>query len=67
MAQQISIEEALGAFRKKCGDLIDANVLLEAQAAVLERRVAELERERDAGNLPAPAPASDAPLHGQGR
>ncbi|ARX81514.1 hypothetical protein SMD44_00912 [Streptomyces alboflavus] len=43
MSQQIPIEDALDAFRKKCGELLDANVLLEARAISLERRVEELE------------------------
>ncbi|HEY9353693.1 MAG TPA: hypothetical protein VIP28_10595 [Nocardioides sp.] len=56
MSQQISIEDALAAFRKKCADLIDANVLLEARNTVLERRVAELEQLTQ-GPPPEPAPA----------
>jgi hypothetical protein len=57
MAQQISIEDALAAFRKKCSELIDANVLLEARAAGLDRRVAELEAEntRLQGDVTMPA------------
>ncbi|MEU6365778.1 hypothetical protein ABZ876_08480 [Streptomyces sp. NPDC046931] len=45
MAQQISVEDALEAFRKRHGEVADENVLLRAQAAGLERRVAELEGE----------------------
>ncbi|MYS15159.1 hypothetical protein [Streptomyces sp. SID4982] len=40
--QQISIEDALAAFQKKCNDLLHANVLLEAHANLLERENAEL-------------------------
>lgn len=43
--QQISMDDALAAFRKKCADLTDQTVLLEARAAGLERRNAELEKE----------------------
>jgi prefoldin subunit 5 len=56
MSQQIAIEDALAAFRKKCADLTDANVLLEARAAVLERRIAELEHQL-AQQDPADEPA----------
>lgn len=45
MGQQISIDAALAGFRKKCSELIDANVLLEVRAGALEARVAELEEE----------------------
>ena len=47
MAQQISVEAALEAFRKRHGELADENVLLRAQAVELERRVAELEAENN--------------------
>lgn len=62
MSQQISIEDALAAFRKKCADLTDANVLLEARAAGLERRVAELEAASapNGGHTgPPPAPLAE--------
>lgn len=39
---QISMEAGLAAFRKKCADLLDANVLLEAQVADLEAENARL-------------------------
>lgn len=45
MSQQISIEDALAAFRDSHGKLADENVLLRAQVAGLERRVNELERQ----------------------
>ncbi|MFI6854476.1 hypothetical protein [Streptomyces sp. NPDC050416] len=45
MGQQISIEDALEAFRKRHGEVADENVLLRAQVAVLERRVEELEQQ----------------------
>lgn len=44
-AGQISIEDALEAFRKRHGEVADENVLLRAQIARFERRVAELERQ----------------------
>lgn len=45
MGQQISIDDALAAFRESHGKLADENVLLRAQVAVLERRVSELEQQ----------------------
>lgn len=64
MGQQIDMEDALQAFRKKCADLSDTNVLLEARASGLERRVTQLEEEngrlRQQLDLPQPAP----PEHG---
>jgi phage shock protein A len=44
-AGQISIEDALEAFRKRHSEVADENVLLRAQIGNLERRVAELERQ----------------------
>jgi 1-deoxy-D-xylulose 5-phosphate reductoisomerase len=49
MGQQISIEAAYAAMRKKCMDLLEANVLLEA-------RVAELEGEVESQRAPASVP-----------
>lgn len=40
MTQQISIEDALEAFRKRHGEVADENVLLRAQVAGLERQLA---------------------------
>lgn len=61
-AQQISVEDALAAFRKRCADLSDTNVLLEARAAGLQRRITELEAEvgdlRRQAELPQPGPVS---------
>ncbi|MEU1309517.1 hypothetical protein ABZ419_11565 [Streptomyces cinnamoneus] len=42
MARQITIEAALAAFRKKVSELVDANVLLEAQVQNLEEEVERL-------------------------
>lgn len=42
MSQQISIEDAFPTFQKKVRELFEANLLLQAQVDVLERRVAEL-------------------------
>jgi phage shock protein A len=50
MGQQISVEDALAAFREQYGKVADENVLLRAQASQLERRVKELE---DAAQQPA--------------
>lgn len=40
MAQQVSMEAALAAYRRRCGELFTANVLLEARVEDLEREVA---------------------------
>lgn len=42
MARQISMETGLAAYRKKCSELLDANILLEAQLAELEAENANL-------------------------
>ncbi|MGW8679669.1 hypothetical protein ACWGNN_01125 [Streptomyces sp. NPDC055817] len=49
MGQQISIESAYAAMRKKCMDLLEATVFLEA-------RIAELEGEAEAQGAPASVP-----------
>lgn len=54
MAQQISIEAALAAFRKKCGELLEENVLLKAHTTELEA-----ENEQLRAQLP-PAAASES-------
>jgi predicted nucleic acid-binding Zn-ribbon protein len=41
MTQQISIEDALTAFREQHGKLADENVLLRAQVTRLERELAD--------------------------
>lgn len=41
MGQQVSIEDALAAFREQYGRTADENVLLRAQIASLERQLAE--------------------------
>ncbi len=49
MARQITIEVALAAFRKKVSELVDANVLLEAQVKQLEEENERLRTERQGG------------------
>ncbi|MFE3484824.1 hypothetical protein ACIQ1S_09360 [Streptomyces griseus] len=51
MTRQISMEAALNAYRKKCGELLEANILLEAQAAELQAENEQLKGE--AASLPA--------------
>jgi len=58
MTQQISIEDALAAFREQHGKVVDENVLLRAQVAGLERRVGELEQQ-----APAQGPVAAGPDH----
>lgn len=55
MSQQISMEDALAAFREQHGKVVDENVLLRAQVAGLKRRLAELEQ-----TAPPPAAGEDA-------
>lgn len=59
MGQQISLESALEAFRRKCGELFEANVLLEARVADLEAEAAALR----AYAVPAEDPLGAAPAH----
>jgi outer membrane murein-binding lipoprotein Lpp len=54
MTQQISIEDALTAFREQHGKLADENVLLRAQVARLERDL-EAARAQAAPEPEAPA------------
>ncbi len=60
MGQQISIEDALAAFREGHGKLADENVLLRAQVAGLERQLAEAQEEnarlQQAGSVPGGGP-----------
>jgi phage shock protein A len=61
VTQQISIEDALDAFRKRHGEVADENVLLRAQVSRLERELAEAQQEnarlqQDAPNLAAAPP-----------
>lgn len=70
MARQVTMEAALAAYRKKCGELFDTNVLLEARLSDTEQEIAalrvELAQARQAGGLAA-APdvrqGDDAKLH----
>lgn len=61
MTQQISVEDALAAFREQHGKVVDENVLLRAQAAGLERELAEsrAENARLRGAQPAPSGGPD--------
>ena len=60
MGQQISIEDALAAFRRRYGEAADENVLLRAQVDSLERRIAELEQERSGLRAQAEQPQESA-------
>jgi hypothetical protein len=46
MNQHIPIEDALAVFRRKYGEVADANILLEARAVGLERQISQLEAEK---------------------
>lgn len=45
--QQISVEDAFPTYRQKCGELFDANMILQAQVSVLQRQNAALQQEND--------------------
>jgi hypothetical protein len=68
MGQQISIEDALAAFRKRYGEVADENVLLRAHVSILEQRVAALEEENagflSAAQGPAASDSDPAPADG---
>ncbi|MGW7726196.1 hypothetical protein ACWGJ6_23040 [Streptomyces canus] len=61
---QISMEAAFPTFQKKCSELFDANMLLQAQLDVQERELTALreENERLKQNGPEPAPSADPDL-----
>lgn len=66
MSQQISVDDALEAFRKRHSDLADENVLLRAQVTGLERRLADAEKQAadaraEAERLRAQPPTGQAP------
>jgi hypothetical protein len=60
MTQQISMEAAFPTFQKKCSELFDANMLLQAQVDVQAREIAALteENERLKGATPEPVPSA---------
>ncbi|MEV6504782.1 hypothetical protein AB0M61_01505 [Streptomyces sp. NPDC051642] len=60
MTQQISVEDALAAFREQHGKVVDENVLLRAQATGLERELAETRAENTRLRETQP-PASGGP------
>ena len=57
MTQPISVEAALAAFREQYGKVVDENVLLRAQATMLEARVTQLEEENARLQSEAAAPS----------
>jgi hypothetical protein len=69
MSQQISMQDAFPTFQKRCTELFEANLLLQAQVDVQERQIAALQEEnarlKDTAGSPAPglgaAPAEQAP------
>jgi hypothetical protein len=54
MGRQISMEAGLEAFRQKCADLLEANVLLEAQLAEVEKENEQLRAQVAPGPEPTP-------------
>jgi regulator of replication initiation timing len=62
MSQQISVEDALEAFRKRHGELADENVLLRASISGLERQLsAALEENQLLRQAAGEQPASSEP------
>ncbi|MCX5253641.1 hypothetical protein OOK27_05560 [Streptomyces canus] len=61
---QISMEAAFPTFQKKCSELFDANMLLQAQLDVQERELVALreENERLKQGGPESAPGADPDL-----
>lgn len=64
--QQISMEAALAAFEKKCGELLRANVLLEARAIELEQENEKLRAEQASAPTEEPS-KSEGEEQGNGR
>jgi hypothetical protein len=59
--KQISIEDALDAFRKRHGEIADENVLLRAQVAGLERDLAAARAENEQLMNAATEPTAGGP------
>lgn len=60
MAQQISIEDAFPTFQKKCSELFEANLILQAQVDVLQRQLDAAKEENNrlqAAQQPGSEPA----------
>lgn len=63
MTQQISVEDAFPTYRQKCGELFDANMILQAQINVLQQQNAALQQQLDeAQEQLTQAQASQQPL-----
>ena len=61
MTQQISIEDALAAFREQHGKLADENVLLRAQVAGLQRQLGQQQHTPAQEDAPAGPDLAAAP------
>lgn len=63
MTQQISIEAVFPTFRRKCGELFDANMILQAQVEALQQEKASLQQQlAEAQEQLTQAQASQQPL-----
>lgn len=60
MTQQISMEDAFPTFQKKTRELFEANLLLQAQVDVYERRITALTEENERLKDAAPEPGPSA-------
>ena len=60
MGQKISYEDAFPTFQKKCSELFEANLLLQAQVDVLERQLAAAEAD-NARSVAPQQPAAGGP------
>ena len=61
MTQQISMEEAFPTFQKKCGELFEANMLLQAQVDVQARQLDAARAEIEQLKATAPEAAHAGP------
>lgn len=58
--QQVSVEDAFPIYRQRASELFDENLILRSKIGILERRVAELEKENAELQQRADAPQESA-------
>ncbi|MCI3246296.1 hypothetical protein [Streptomyces spinosisporus] len=66
MTQQISMEDAFPTFQRKCSELFEANLVLQAQVDVLQRQL-DAAREENTRLQAAQQPASEPPYDVSGQ
>lgn len=62
---QISMEDAFPTFQKRCTELFEANLLLQAQVDVLERQLAAAQEEKASQTAAEPGPTGGPDLAAQ--